>query len=564
MKKLIAILLCAMMLLSLVGCSEEAKLYEKYADIITMLEAEDYTGVMGVVSAMAVAQQNNGVERPAAAAVMEGDWWLVSSDYVSAPEQVTLRQDGTCVVDGKEMLWLERGSSDTHVDGIIMDNGEYKFCFNFSMDTENRSMPDVDLWTCHVDGENVYSDKHVGNYRNHPQYTMVTKWWRILDGDEGMDDGFDIYSGNIWYNEEDYRWKIASAANEMPVVVVAVADNGTDATLTFTMEERDGHYVMNVVDDTTGNSALYYNEEYGYEATWPEYNYPNIIKQLMSHLKDYSIWCEEQDKYLNGNEAREYLYQQLVQLGDYKDTQEYLARFTIVPSMLSKVVQQTTDQLGNVNNSTQATYFYDATGRMIQGDGMEMVEKYGIYEDWNDFYLEYDAAGKVSGINISNNPVTAICTPTYNAAGQLESMQVQRTDRQYTSTFTYDEQGRVIQLDLPYGGDSTYYNYVYTYTYDEAGHMVQKVKSWSEGRYKSVFDYTYEGDAVVQRVESYQYRDKEEYSTTLVYTNDDQGRPVSAMVTTTQSGTTYSAREIIYQYNDLYFFDSTGIEIEEN
>ena len=211
MKKIISLILCAMMLLSFSGCSEEAKLYEKYADIITMLEAEDYTGVMGVVSSMAVAQQNEGVERPAAVTVMEGDWFVVSSDYVGAPQQLTLRQDGTCAVDGKEMLWLERGSSDTDVNGVIMDNGEYKFCFSFHMDAENLSMPDVDLWTCHVDGESVYSDKHVGDYRNHPQYATVTKWWSMLDGDDGMDNSFDIYSGNIWYNDVDYKWKITSA-----------------------------------------------------------------------------------------------------------------------------------------------------------------------------------------------------------------------------------------------------------------------------------------------------------------------------------------------------------------
>ena len=564
MKKIVSLILCAVMLLSLAGCGEEARLYEKYADIITMMEAEDYTGVMAVVSAKLVEQQNEGKERPELVKVMEGDWFLTSSDYVSAPEQFNLRQDGTCTVSGKEMLWLERGSGDTDFNGVIMDSGEYKYCFNFRMDAENLSMPYVELWTCQVDGESVYSDKHVGSYRNHPQYTMVTKWWRILDGDEGMDDGFDIYSGNIWYNEVDYQWKITSAANEMPVVITAVADNGTDATLSFSLEERDGHYVMNVVDDATGNSALYYHEEYGYEASWPEYNYPKVIKQLKNHLKGYSLWIEELEKSLSNNEAREYLYQQFVKLGDYKDVQDYIARFTIVPSMLSKVVQQTTDQLGNVSNSTQATYFYDETGRMIQGDGAEMIEKFGIYEDWNDFFLEYDAAGKVSGIKISNNPVTAVCTPTYNAAGQLETMQVQRTDRQYTSTFTYDDQGRLIQLDLPYGGTDDYNNYVYTYTYDEAGHMTQKIKTRYKGYYQYVYDYTYEGDVVTQVVESYLYRDKLDYTVTYVYTNDAQGRPISATVTTTQSSATYAAREIVYQYNDLYFIDSTGIELEEN
>ena len=37
MKKVLALILAAVLLLSLAGCSKEAKLYEKYADIITQI-----------------------------------------------------------------------------------------------------------------------------------------------------------------------------------------------------------------------------------------------------------------------------------------------------------------------------------------------------------------------------------------------------------------------------------------------------------------------------------------------------------------------------------------------
>jgi hypothetical protein len=121
----------------------------------------------------------------------------------------------------------------------------------------------------------------------------------------------------------------------------------------------------------------------------------------------------------------------------------------------------------------------------------------------------------------------------------------------------------LIQLDIPYG-TSAYDQYVYTYTYDNEGRVIEKIKSWNEGRYKSVYTYTYEGLAVIQQVESYQYRDKEEYSTTTVFTNDSHGCHLSAIVTTTQSSATYAAREMVYQYEDLYFFNDTGIEVPED
>lgn len=562
MKKVVSLILCALMLLSLTACSEEAKLYEKYADIITMLEEENYTGVMGAVSAMAVAKQNEGKERPALVTVMEGQWYMISSDYTGAPEIVTMRQDGTCVVDGKEMLWLERHSDDTRLEGYIMDGGEYKYCFGFRVDAEDLALPRFELWTCRVDGEEVYSDNYVGNYKNTQLYTVVAKWWRLLDGDAAMDDSFDMYD-TVWYDDISFKWKFTSAEGEMPAVIKATSDNGSGLTLTLSLEERDGHKVMRVTNDATGETGLYYNEDDGYEESWPEYKYPKVLENLRRYLRDGYFWVDGMEGSLRDNTALTYLHEQFTALGDYKDSADYLARFSMIPSMLTKMVQHTTDQLGNVSDSNKESHTYNNQGQLIAGSGAQMIETFGIYEDWSTFYLEYDASGKVSKINIGKDPVNAVCTPTYNAAGQLETMHVQRTDRQYTSTFTYDDQGRVIQLEIPYSTD-TYSQYVYTYTYDDAGHLTEKVRAWSEGRYKEVYTFTYEGDALVQSVMSYQYRDKEEYAVTRVFTNDAQGRPVSAVETSTRSGDTYAARELEYQYQDLYFFDDTGIVLEEN
>ena len=568
MKRAVVLLLCLLMILPLAGCGEEAKkqkeqsdLYEKYEEIIELLEDKEYTAVMGLVSQMAVAGQNEQKDRPPVISVMSDAWYLVYSDREDAPASLAMTEDGKCNVEGKELLWLERHSDENGISGVVMDGGEYTYWFSFRVDANDLAMPTLTLWTCKVDGESVYSDKYIGEYRNHPQAAMTMKSWRKLDGDEGALDYLTLGTGSLWLNDYNYQWKITSAEDEMPVVIVAACEDSDNYTIT--VEERNGHYVLQMTNDATGETALYYCEEYGYETQWPEYRYPMVMKKLRSYLEYGSFYVEEMEKNLNENAARTYLHDQFESLGDYKDSAEYLARFSMIPSRLTEVIQRTTDQLNNVSDSNMERYKYDAQGYLTVGRGAQLVEDFGVFEDHNNFHFEYDANGVLVGITVGDSTVYAVCTPAYDDAGRLESMHVQKSDRQYTSTFTYDDQGRVVQLDIPYGSDS-YYQYTYTYTYDDAGHLIQKTKTWYNGYYTQVFDYTYDGDVLVQRVESYQYRGREEYSTTLTYTPDAQGRPLSAVVSTTDSNATYSAREIVYQYEDLYFFDDSGLTVEEN
>lgn len=102
------------------------------------------------------------------------------------------------------------------------------------------------------------------------------------------------------------------------------------------------------------------------------------------------------------------------------------------------------------------------------------------------------------------------------------------------------------------------------YTYDDAGRLVQKTKSWYGDYYAWVYDYVYESKPLAQRVETYLYRGEENYHITKVFTSDDQGRSLSAEVTSTNESDTYASRQLNYVYEDLYFFDSTGLVTEEN
>lgn len=64
-------------------------------------------------------------------------------------------------------------------------------------------------------------------------------------------------------------------------------------------------------------------------------------------------------------------------------------------------------------------------------------------------------------------------------------------------------------------------------------------------------------------VENYVPKYGMSYTTTYTYTCDDQGRPVHAVIDTTNPNNTYKAQEMLYTYQDLYFFDNTGLMEEE-
>lgn len=560
MKKLLALVLAAVLLLSLVGCSKEAKLYEKYADVITALENKEYSVAIGKVAGMAAAEMAADENRPAPVEVLSDDWYLGNDRNANAPRKLTMRADGTCTVDGKEMLWVEKHSDDLFLEGIIVDNGENKYYFGFSTPTDGRLIPVLELATCQVNGEDVFANESLGTYVNHPLAPMLMVSWRALDREGNLPEWINVNAGGISYNDRSFAWEILSGEEDPVLSVHATAKNGYTEQYSLQLFEKDGHYVLTVTDDADGSVGFYVNDQYGYEESWSEYRYPRLMEQVRNYVRDGFCWAEER---MTDNKARAYLFEQLTQLADYKDCGEYLARFVTIPSMLTKVVERKTDQLGNVREDRLESYGYDAQGSIVSLLAESLAEQYGIYTDYDTVYLTYDAAGKVSGATIgSGNNVSGVCVPTYDETGKLVSMHVQRSNGQYTSTFTYDDQGRLSRVDIPKGiyGNAMFYEY----TYDDNGVLVKKVKDWHNGYYSLTSEYTYQNGVVSEIAQTYTQRYSSGYTNHYAYTYDAQGRPVSAAYTTTNSNYTYVSTEIVYLYEDLYFFDTTDLAAEEN
>lgn len=184
-------------------------------------------------------------------------------------------------------------------------------------------------------------------------------------------------------------------------------------------------------------------------------------------------------------------------LGDYEDSQQYLAQFRVVNTYLSRVYTESGENLGT------EPLWYDAQGRLT-GRGTN-PEQYAYDEEGRLVYdapdhIEYDEEGRIS----KRYDDEKITTYNYDRKGneisrQYEYLKTGRTrtrpvryDRKYAgglleketfyvdellwtvNLYTYDEQERLTEHTiqnfggLPYSKDQTY-----RYTYNEDGTLHQ-------------------------------------------------------------------------------------------
>ena len=148
--------------------------------------------------------------------------------------------------------------------------------------------------------------------------------------------------------------------------------------------------------------------------------------------------------------------------------------------------------------------------------------------------------------------------------------------------YTYDDQNRLVEIRRPYSSsqDMESYYYYYAYTYDDAGRLTEKVYGcFYNGKddWKYITGYVYDAAGIqIQETDSYVYY---QYDGTVSYSRthtaecitDDLGNVIQKNWTYgstiykdgTESRNSYVSATYNYTYGDVYFFDSTGMEIAE-
>lgn len=601
MKKLIALLLALVMVFALCACDsgsapsgngpvggsmdldEEAvrrlAMYEKYRGIIEALESEEYRYAMSQIVDLATAEQRNE-QATALDNTLCATWYLEDAIGLAKEgvKELTITADGKVLVDGRELVWLKNHAGEEYLTGYLMDDGAYAYVLQLNL--PENSYPYISLWTAEEDGD---TDEYIGNFYLHVLLGELTSSWECLDSEGEVPSSVSIsrdYARVYINNEEkEVEWSVVSdnGAEEL------TADLG--GLYTATVSVRDGYPVLTVTDSSTGATGLYYYYNFGYSKSWPEYVYPRAMECLKGLLYDvengYTVdfysYVDDNGVYYSGNEAWEYLIDLFTSLGDYKDSAEIVSRFSVLKDMYTGAKILRTDNLGNESSNTFRYYKYDSQGRLIEGRGFDIFQLYGAYSSATLYFFYEGNEKNPSKIQYGN--VTAVITPTYDAQGRMVSAVAQYNSYARNYTYTYDAAGRLATSEVWNDGN---YKYKFTYTYDAQGKLVKMVEDYwyvsfssgnesIEGRYTTTYTYDANGYLIseTESFEDYLYHYKNgsyvyEYvwqsSLTYTYTNDAQGRPVSAVMTReyspeSGSSSSYASEVVEYTYKDCYFYN---------
>ena len=402
----------------------------------------------------------------------------------------------------------------------------------------------------------VYYDyaTHRGyGYYNHPMVDYLDIGsWESFDRHTMIDDCIIFGAGSQSADIADVEYSIRFNTAADPETVSVDFLEGEDVRYSALIA-MDGQYPMlTMTEQQTGRQTLYYNSEYGYAEDNPNARYYEALDLLCRYAGGDSLYWPETGETMEPEDALSYAYDQLTALGDYLQAKDILARFTILPDKLTDVVQYCTDYQGDVHETYLNRYGYDKNGVLLWGQGEDIIEKYGV-DSTAVQYFTYDAKGKLAGV-LTDDGLTQ-GTPIFDTAGKLVGMHVQGEDTEYTTVYTYGEGHRVIRMGV--SRSESYYPLVYEYEYDDEGRLLTRTVNRGNN-FAATTTYTYEDVALVEMAQVF-WREGLPYSKTCSFTNDEQGRPVSAEVYTNDPEMAYADIEIRYIYKDLYFFDTAGL-----
>ena len=260
--------------------------------------------------------------------------------------------------------------------------------------------------------------------------------------------------------------------------------------------------------------------------------YEILVFDLNCLLAGEDVW--QDGVKLTRTDALEYLYNGFVELRGYRDSDDYAARFHIVPDVLLYTRYTLTDAAGNQETGIETVYHYDPEGNLVRVENPDMTLS-PLGDLWGDIELRYSEEGlpmlrltyteedtqatvesymidnRLAGHTITTaDGMEATVTYSYNEDGTVASWVRETGSSRYTCTFTYDEQGNLTRENF-----QRYYFYTEgdrdlelrvtrEYTLDERGFPVamKQYTYWDYNEYRRVFydgqinAYTYTCDRV--------------------------------------------------------------------
>ncbi len=299
--------------------------------------------------------------------------------------------------------------------------------------------------------------------------------------------------------------------------------------------------------------------------------YEAVKANLAEYLDKDSFYIDEEYK---GSVALEYLYNEFNALGDYKDSKDFLERFTVLPNMLTSITLKRTNPLGQDVEIVYESYIYDEKGNVKNNNGPLDLTILGFDETsaaYANEYLQYkfDDAGKLvlANLIVRGNTIATII-PEYDEKGNIIRVTTSGKNQTFTQIYAYDDQNRLIEKSKKEYYFDEYGNFSgmgiganYTYSYDENGRLAEEISmsgvaGYIESPRKTTYSYNDMGKLSVKTISydvsvwnsSTHTNTIETTKRTTIYTYDKNGNLIKET----------------YMNNDKeYFYDENGYLVKE-
>lgn len=397
--------------------------------------------LLGLCACNADNQISDGPEEPTLPDLIFGTWYP-QPDVTDVP--VEIYEDGTCVVNGQQWTWKTKTITE---ELVVLTAGEGEEEFNIEFKYLNTNVP-------------VLAEKYSGWSVQNPEL-----WNYTVE----------------WYSEE--------LKDTFTLTLFAMQENGCIIDLQdgmMTVEVPDGPYILEftagecIVINPAGVSTVYVpvdggmggSPDYGdfgddVDAAMAKYHQAMLdLEQVLTlgymYVKDGNV-----SKRVQGSEAIEKLYHTFVSLQNYVDVSEQLRCIQKVDNVLVET-QWTTVGIDSYTSKVS----YDAFGNKLESNipdavnAGEAVYTY-IHENGKPWAVIWGGIEGGEAVYDSNGRITAL-KKTNPGNGKV-----------YTAPITYDAQGRIVRVDVPFvlsvyeEENETDFTEYCTFLYDNAGRLLQ-------------------------------------------------------------------------------------------
>ena len=434
-----------------------------------------------------------------------GTWY---ANPENGGEEYTFNEDGTCVINGETVTWTVWQETEDEVQ-IETGNGMWINVVNYE-----GGMPMM-----YCNGVSLV---------RYPQIWEFSGHWET---DRGYSACLDEYEVQFFVNGYN---KVEVTLDGDALVFNADCTDGTRQSVRFSY--ADGYPVAEHTDGN-GNVTLYYRPENRPDINYTELAYQDAVKKLETAIEGGYIRYEEgSDMVIDGCRAYAYLYGVFEELGDYKDSKDYLSKFMVIEDVF---VKRSEDEETFTSNLKQYGE-HDSLGRRISGMVMDASE---LGFDITGYFYNYvyGEDGRISEIITHDGDVetpVAWGIPSYDEMGNMISLDITWISPNgvfsYTSVFTYDEFGRLLTKQIP--DPASFVTTYFWYYYDEEGKLIQITedrikngKEWPSSR--KIHEYIYDEKGYL--IEKRTHRNAPGDGVWVweifddIYTNDENGLPLS-------------------------------------